>query len=82
MNNNKKLIITGWLRDEEELLNLIEMNFRLINKKYFDLISNISFLKKKNYLKKIINFLLNIIKCNIFSPTVLFKLKKLNDRST
>lgn len=82
MNNNKKLIITGWLRDEEELLNLIELNFRLINKKYFDLISNISFLKNKNYLNKIFNFLLNIIKCNIFSPTVLFKLKKLNVRST
>ena len=55
MNNNKKLIITGWLRDEEELLNLIEMNFRLINKKYFDLISNIS-LKNKNYLKKYLIF--------------------------
>lgn len=82
MNNNKKLIITGWLRDEVEILNLVTLNFKIIDKKYFDLISNISVLKNNNYLNKILNFLLNIIKCNIFSPTILLKLKKLNDRST
>jgi len=65
----KNLIVTGWMRDEKEILRLLKNHFYLTDKTYFDHSGHYIFLRRFNYLLKMIS-------CNIFSPTILFKLKK------
>ena len=75
-NKNQNLIITGWQRDKKEILNYITEYFQVINTKNFDLTSNLKFLIEYKIIYQILSLILHIVKCNIFSSTILFKLKK------